>query len=75
MSCAIHWRPITDQGKRFKQGTSSDLGTLKEVFGTEISESEVAQLRAIAIATKNTFFGEVADVVERVGPITFWGEY
>lgn len=75
MSVTIHWRPVTDKGRHFSGGTSSDLQVLKETFALGLSREDARVLRAMETATKNPFYGEVASVVEEVGAIEFWGEY
>lgn len=75
MSVNIHWRPASDSGKSFDGGTSSSLKRLDEVFSGEIKEEDLEKLRAMAIAADDGFYNEVADIVEQVGSIKFWGEW
>jgi len=75
VSVTIHWRPATDIGKSFDGGTSKTLEILKSVFGKRIILAHVDSLRAMAAATNDQFYNEVADIVERVGEIEIWGEY
>lgn len=75
MSCTICWRPVASTRQRFEHGTSNSLNALKEVFGPAVSQADVRALRAMAIATSNEFYAEVADIVEKFGAIEFWGEF
>ncbi len=75
MSVTIHWRPSTDKGKHFKTGVSRNLEVLKDAFGKEVGENDVHSLRVMAKASRDEFYDEVADIVEQVGSIEFWGEY
>lgn len=75
MSCSIHWRPASDTGKHFRNGTSTTLGNLHKTFGNTIRESDVPALRAMHNATGDRFYEEVADTIEQVGDIEVWGEY
>lgn len=73
MSVAIHWRPLGDQGKIFRGGTSTSLEILKRTFGNELIENAIPVLRGMAELDK--FYDEVADIVETVGAIKVWGVY
>lgn len=76
MSITIKWRPATDAGKDFERGTSSEYSTLVDTFGGNIlGEEDVRVLRAMAKASDSRFYDEVADTIERVGPIKVWDEY
>lgn len=75
MSVTIHWKPANKQEKHFSGGTSSSLRALKETFGDEIGAHDVPTLRAMAKAANDKFYDEVANTVEQIGAITFWGEY
>lgn len=75
MSVTIHWRPTTDKGKHFKNGTSTSLANLKRAIGSTIGPADIDKLHAMAIAAEDAFFSEVAEIVERVGEIEIWGEY
>ena len=75
MSVRIHWRPATDKGKSFEHGTSTTLERLVRAFGHCLDETHVPKLRAMAIAAEDSFYNEVADIVEQVGTIEIWGEY
>lgn len=71
MSVSIHWRPTSDQGKRFTGGTSTSLDVLSSTFGNNIDENDIRTLRGMA--KLDSFYGEVADIVEQVGSIQVWG--
>lgn len=73
MSVTIHWRPTADQGKHFSGGTSTSLEKLKTVFGNVIRAEDAVKLRAMETASDDSFYGEVASIVETVGEIEFWG--
>jgi hypothetical protein len=75
VSVTICWRPASDTGKHFEGGTSNSLAKLKSVFGGVIREKDIPTLRAMAVAASDEFYSEVADVVENVGDIHFWGEH
>jgi hypothetical protein len=76
MSVSIHWRPTSDAGTSFNSGTSDDFHKLEEVFpGNVIPAGVGAMLRAMETASGSKFYGEVADIVEQVGAIEFWGVY
>jgi hypothetical protein len=75
MSVTIKWRPTSDRGKSFKGGTSSSFDKLKKACGTTLSEGDVSKLRAMAIATDDPFYDEIADKIEEVGSIEIWGDY
>lgn len=76
MSVTIVYRQVKpEKYKSFSNGTSSDLRVLEEEFGGTIEESDVRSLRAMERATRNCFYGEVADAVEKYGKIKVWGEY
>lgn len=76
MSVTIKYRPASDGGKSFGCGTSSDLTALERVFGTKIDEKDVPQLRAMAqVGGGYPFYDKVADVIEKVGAISVWGEW
>ncbi len=75
MSVTICWRPTSEIPKHFEGGTSSSLEVLKGVFHGKISEKHVDTLRAMAASARDEFYNEIADKVEQVGEIEFWGEY
>lgn len=75
MSITIQWRPASDDGKSFENGTSSEYTALVDAFGHTLGEEDVRALRAIAKATRSKFWDEVADTIERVGPIKVWDTY
>lgn len=75
MSITIKWLPASDEGKDFETGTSTEYTTLVDTFGHTIGEGDVRAFRAIAKATGSRFWDEVADTIERVGPIKVWDEY
>lgn len=75
MSVAIRWRPTSESGKRFSCGTSSSLDALTRTFGETIGPKDIAALRAMANATNDGFYDEVADTIESVGEIKVWGEW
>lgn len=76
MSVTIHWRPTSDAGKHFEGGTSTSLSKLQEVFHSgPISKKDAATLRAMAVASGDQFFNEVADIAESVGEIEVWGKW
>jgi len=76
MSASIRWRPTSDKGKCFHNGTSSSFDRLRRALGgSEFGPEHVMQLRAMAIAAADPFYNEVADVIENVGSIEIWTEY
>lgn len=76
MSVTIMWRLQANDDKSFDGGTSTDLENLKRIFRGSINTvAEVEKLRAMAVAGNNSFYDEVADVVEKHGAIDFWGEW
>jgi hypothetical protein len=75
MSVTICWLPQPGTGKHFSGGRSASLERLTKVFGGVITEPQVPVLRAMAIASGDEFYNEVADVVETAGAIKFWGEW
>jgi hypothetical protein len=75
MSVAIHWRPASEKSNRFNGGTSTSLEKLHKAIGDRIGRDDIRTLRAMAVATDDEFFAEVADVVEQVGEINVWGEW
>ena len=75
MSITIRWRPATDNGRAFTSGTSHSFECLKEACGQVVEPHHVPMLRAMARAARDTFYDEVADIVERNGKIEIWGTY
>jgi hypothetical protein len=75
MSVTIFWRPLSKTANHFAGGTSSSLEILNQVFGAQIGKEDVPALRAMALAARDTFYDEVADVVEKTGSIEIWGEF
>lgn len=75
MSITICWRPTSKNDKHFNGGTSSSFAVLEQTFGKTIGPEHLPALRGMARAASDAFYDEVADVVERVGEITIWGEY
>lgn len=75
MSVTICWRPKSEKPNHFANGTSNGLTKLRKVFAETVSTADIPALRAMAIATDDGFYAEVADVVEKVGDIEVWGEY
>lgn len=75
MSVTVHWRPVGQKNKYFEKGTSTSFDKLKRAFGSQIDDEHVASLRAMAIATDDPFYDEVADTVLRIGSIEIWGEH
>lgn len=75
MSVTICWRPKSDTGKHFQGGTSTSLDRLQNVFRGVVGETDIRTLRAMSAAANDSFYDEVADVVEQVGAIEFWGEW
>ena len=51
------------------------LDALQHVFGGTITKADIPRLRAMAAATRDSFYTEVAEVVERVGAIEFFGQW
>jgi hypothetical protein len=76
MSITIKWRPASDDGKSFERGTSSEYRTLVDAFGSNtLGEEDVRVLRAMAKASDSRFYDDVADTIERIGPIKVWDEH
>ena len=75
MSVTINYIRTTEKNKHFEGGTSSNLEVLKKTFGNTIAKANIPSLRAMAIAAKDEFYNEVADVVETENEIKFWGTY
>ena len=75
MSITICYRPISDKPKHFSGGTSDAYDVLKQTFGSQITENDINKLRAMSLASRNKFYDEVADVIENIGSIEFFGEY
>lgn len=75
MSATICWRLQSDEGKCFHGGTSSSFDNLIRAIGSELKESDVSVLRAMALASGDTFYDEVADIIEGVGAIRIWATY
>lgn len=75
MSVTIFWRPCSERAKHFETGTSFSLEVLKGVFHGKITEKNILTLRAMAFSSKDKFYDEVADKVEQVGDLEFWGEW
>jgi hypothetical protein len=74
VSVTIFFRRTAQKSEHFVGGTSRSLEKLKEIFGQIISKSQIDTLRAMAIAADDKFYDEVADTVEALGEIEFWGE-
>jgi hypothetical protein len=70
----ICWQQSKTTGNKFEGGTSTSLTTLRTVFNGTIQKADVPTLRAMAVAARDHFYTEVADAVERFGPIEVWGE-
>lgn len=75
MSVTIHWKPTSKAEKYFNSGTSSALKIILEHIGEVITPHDVDTLRAMAAASNDGFYSEVADVVQKYGEIRIWGEY
>jgi hypothetical protein len=75
MSVTIYWRPTAKGDKHFRNGTSTSLEKIKLMFGSRLTTNHVLALRAMTEASDDTFYREVADVVEKEGEIEIWGEY
>jgi hypothetical protein len=75
VTVSIHWRPTGEIYRHFSDGTSSQLTVLNSVFGPKIQTSDIRVLRAMAVASGQKFYDEVADVVEKNGDIQVWGEW
>ena len=75
MSVTIYWRSTSDKGKAFAFGTSSELENLKQACGDRLDERDIPKLRAMSIAARCSFYDEVADAIETVGPIEIRGEW
>lgn len=76
MSVTIHWRPTETNSRFFASGTSTSFERLVTVFPDKIMDkSAISKLRAMAVASTDNFYREVADVIEQFGPIEFWGEW
>jgi len=75
MSATIHWRPATDEGKTFDNGTSSSYDRLIRACGSVLDIADVPKLRAMAVAADNDFYNEVANTIEKVVSIKVWRTY
>lgn len=82
MSVSIMWRPETDRGKSCRNGTSTELEQLQEVFGGGsdgliLTDADRDKLRAMAVASRvsNSLFDELADIIASTGSIRVWGEW
>lgn len=74
MSTHVCWCPRDTPARRFTSGTSTSLDRVCRALGAALSEAHIPALRAMAIAAEDSFYAEIADVIERVGPIKIWGE-
>jgi hypothetical protein len=76
MSVTIYWRPLRKQ-QHFAGGTSKELDVLKAQFGDSLrlGLGAVEVLRGMARATGSQFYNEVADAIDKSGPIDIWGEH
>ncbi len=75
MSVTINWRPVANNERSFSGGTSSDLSALEKTFGKRIDSGDLLILRAMAVASGNKFYDEVAEAVEKHECIEVWGSY
>lgn len=75
MSASLCWRPVSDTGKHFKSGTSRAFDKLVDHLRNEVGASDVPALRAMAAASGDEFYNEVADTIESVGDIVLFKVY
>ena len=75
MTVTINWRPVATNERHFREGTSSDLKALEATFGKRINLGDLNTLRAMAAASGNMFYTEVAEAVEQHECIEFWGSW
>lgn len=67
MSVNFCYRPLK-KDRHIPGGTSTDFHALQEIFGSmpvQLTESDVPKLRAMAVVSRNQFYGYIADAVEQ----------
>jgi hypothetical protein len=73
MSASFHWEPHNKSPATFRNGTSSDQEALKKLFRGGIARYiDIETLRCMHLAThrEESLWGEIADLLERLGPET-----
>lgn len=80
MSVTICWRQIPENCKHFSGGTSTSWDRIKRTFGetrggTLLGAGDIPRLRAMAVASDDEFYNEIADIIEKVGAIELWGTW
>jgi hypothetical protein len=69
MSVSFVWNLKKHDRPSFRNGTSSDIGTLDRIFpGREISSKDIEKLRAMHEARRDgeSLWGEIADKLEAI---------
>ena len=69
MSVSFMWEVVKpSKAQSFPAGTSSDISTLAETFGNEVSSDQIKTLRAMHRATGHqvSLWGYIAETLERL---------
>lgn len=69
MSVSFMWELIKpEKAKAFRNGTSSDVETLRRIFGKQVSSTQIPVLNAMHAATrqKESLWGDIAATLERL---------
>ncbi len=79
MSASIKWKVVKNDGKYLNVGApSSFIDAMKSAFGNfpcRIGPSEVATLRGMAAASRDSAYERLIEAIEEDTTIEVWAEY